>query len=234
MSTAPQTRTETNRQNSQLSTGPTSAEGKQRSSLNATRHGFTGQSLVFTPEEKDAYEFHCVAFHEQYAPANHEETSLVQQYCDLTWTLHQISVQQSNMLSIISAITSKFMAEGDIDGLLAATAPCYKILSTLGTYEQRRRRASETTMVRLTTLIDARRAAAEQDLAQAVLIYKANKAQGKSWNPAESGFVCSHRRYRGVSPGSGHRRRSPKFQKCRPKQGEHRRQVKTTALNLAS
>src|SRR5271168_1963507 len=117
MSTAPQTRTEINRQNAQASTGPKTEEGKQRSSLNATRHGFTGQTLVLSPEEKDAYETHCIAYMEQYQPATHEETELIQQYADLSWSLHQISVQQINILSIMNAVTARFMKEGDIDGL---------------------------------------------------------------------------------------------------------------------
>ncbi len=36
-----------NRKNAQASTGPVTPEGKERSSKNATRHGFTGQSLVY-------------------------------------------------------------------------------------------------------------------------------------------------------------------------------------------
>ena len=44
MSTAAQI--EANRQNAQLSSGPTSPAGKQRSSLNSTVHGFTGQTVM--------------------------------------------------------------------------------------------------------------------------------------------------------------------------------------------
>jgi hypothetical protein len=191
MSTAPQTRPEINRQNAQASTGPKTEEGKQRSSLNATRHGFTGQTLVLSPEEKEAYESHCIAYMEQYQPANHEETDLIQQYADLRWTLHQISIQQTNVLSIMNAITAKFMKDGDLDGLTLANTPHYRTLSTLSTYEQRRRRAAEATIARFTALATARIAAQKQELAQAVLHYNANKAQGKTWNPADSGFVCS-------------------------------------------
>jgi hypothetical protein len=191
MSTAPQTRTEINRQNAEASTGPKTEEGKQRSSLNATRHGFTGQTLVLSPEEKEAYESHCIAYREQYQPANHEETDLIQQYADLRWTLHQISIQQTNIFSIINAVTAKFMKDGDLDGLTAANKPNYRTLSTLSTYEQRRRRAAEATIARFNELSQARIAAQKQELAQAVLHYKANKAQGKPWNPADSGFVCS-------------------------------------------
>src|SRR5271168_4764356 len=105
MSTAPQTRTEINRQNAQSSTGPKTEEGKQRSSLNAVKHGFTGQTLILSPEEKEAYEFHVLAFTDQYKPATHEETDLLQQYADLRWSLHQIAIQQSNVFAILNAVT---------------------------------------------------------------------------------------------------------------------------------
>jgi hypothetical protein len=180
-------RAEINRQNAQHSTGPTSPEGKQRSSLNATRHGFAGQTLFLSPEEKEAYETHCIAYMELYQPANHEETDLIQQYADLRWTLHQISIQQTNILSIMNAVTARFMKEGDLDGLTAANAPHYRTLTTFSIYEQRRRRAAEATIARFTALAQARK----QQLAQAVQHYKANKAQGKPWNPIDSGFVCS-------------------------------------------
>jgi hypothetical protein len=176
-----------NRQNAQLSTGATTSEGKKRSSLNATRHGFTGQSLVLSDEEKDAYETHCIAFLENYQPATHEETSLVQQYADLTWGLHQIAVQQSNVMSVINAITTKLMKEGDFDALTAATAPHYKTINTLSLYETRRRRAAEATLARFNELAAARK----QQLTQAVQLYKATKAQDKPFTPSEFGFVCS-------------------------------------------
>src|SRR5580658_1335798 len=39
------------RENAQLSTGPRTVEGKKRSSLNAFRHGLTGQIVIHTPED---------------------------------------------------------------------------------------------------------------------------------------------------------------------------------------
>jgi hypothetical protein len=103
-----------NRQNSQASAGPVTPEGKKKSALNATRHGFTGQSLVITDEEKGFYETHSISYMEQFQPATHEETDLIQQYADLRWSLHQISVQQSNVMSLINALTAQLIAAGDL------------------------------------------------------------------------------------------------------------------------
>jgi hypothetical protein len=86
---------EANRKNAQSSAGATTEAGKKRSSLNATKHGVTGQSLILSDEEKEAYEFHVLAYMDEYAPKTHIETNLVQQFADAHWSLHQIHVQQS-------------------------------------------------------------------------------------------------------------------------------------------
>ena len=179
---------EANRTNSLASTGPKTEEGKQRSSLNATSHGFTGQQIVVSANEKAAYENHCLAYLEQYQPKTHEENDLVQQFADQHWTLHQIAAQQISVLSLLNLTMSKFMQEGaELDTIHAATAPFYKQLSTLGTYEQRRRRAAAETRFRLNELIAQR----EVELQKAAQICTSLKAQAKPFNPQEFGFVHS-------------------------------------------
>ncbi len=178
---------EANRQNAQASSGPKTETGKQRSSQNATRHGFTGQSIVISDEEKEAYENHCIAYLERFAPANQEETGLVQQCADLDWSLHQISVQQFNQMTILNAITTRLMLAGEFEAVAEATAPHLKALNTLSLYETRRRRAADSALQRLTALLAAGEAAVKEAAAHC----KAFNAQGKAWNPADFGFVCS-------------------------------------------
>jgi hypothetical protein len=48
------TRTQINQANAQHSTGPKTKTGKQRSSLNALRHGLTGQIIVLPVEDREA------------------------------------------------------------------------------------------------------------------------------------------------------------------------------------
>jgi hypothetical protein len=179
---------EANRQNAQSSSGPTSPAGKERSALNATQHGFTGQTVMVTPHEQVPYETHCIAYVEQYQPKTHEETELIQQYADQQWTLHQINVQQINVMSMLNAATKYYMSNGgDFETLNAGVAPFYKQINTLGIYEQRRRRAAAGILAQFKELVALR----EQDLAKAVQTYKTLKAQNKPFTPEEFGFVCS-------------------------------------------
>jgi hypothetical protein len=151
---------EANRKNSQNSTGATSQAGKERSSLNATKHGFTGQNLVLSDAEKEAYEFHVLAYMDEYAPKTQLESNLVQQFADLNWSLHQIAVQQHNLMSLINAMTEKLMKEGDLEALSKALAQPYRTLNTLGIYESRKRRAANALQSQLTAMLDVRREAA--------------------------------------------------------------------------
>ena len=50
---------EANRANAQSSTGPRTPEGKQRSCLNATRHGLTSQNPLLPTEDPEAYQKFC-------------------------------------------------------------------------------------------------------------------------------------------------------------------------------
>jgi hypothetical protein len=170
---------EANRKNSQNSTGAKTEAGRERSSLNATKHGFTGQQLVLSDAEKEAYEFHVLAYMDEYAPKTQIETNLVQQFADINWSLHQIAVQQHNLMSLINAMTEQLMKQGDLEALSKALAQPYRTLNTLGIYESRKRRAAAALQAELTAMQEARKAET-----------KAAKAAKQSAQP-EIGFVHS-------------------------------------------
>ena len=186
-----QLQVEANQRNSQLSTGATTPEGKQRSAQNATAHGFTGQSLVITDREKEAYEAHVKAFHGEHSPNGHLEADLVQQLADLHWSIHQIFVQQANLISMINAITVQLAPNNDALGTAIVLAPHYKSLNTLGIYDQRRRRAAKVVEDRLLTLKKEKAEAQATHLALAARTYQHFQSQGQPWDPSDFGFVCS-------------------------------------------
>src|SRR5260370_4793823 len=90
-------RAETNRENAQKSTGPRTEAGKQRSSLNALRHGLTGQTVVLPSDDLIAYQRHCQEFLDQYLPKNKTEIQLAQSLADLSWRLNRITAIETNL-----------------------------------------------------------------------------------------------------------------------------------------
>ena len=88
-----------NRANSQHSTGPRTEAGKQRSSLNALRHGLTARTAVLPSEDPAAYEHHCRQFVDEYQPATATETQLVQELADTSWRLNRIPLLEADLFA---------------------------------------------------------------------------------------------------------------------------------------
>jgi hypothetical protein len=180
-----------NRQNAQNSCGPTTPEGKQRSSRNAVKHGFTGQSLILSPEEADLYKAFVQDYFDDYAPHDAATKQLTQQLADAHWSLQQIFVQQSNVMTLINAATDQLSQAADPIAALTTLGPLTKTLQTYTIYEQRRRRAADAIETKLTTLLQERAEQVKQQVPQAAKLAKLHIAQGKSFDPADFGFVCS-------------------------------------------
>ena len=66
-----------NRENSQLSTGPTSDTGKQTVSRNSLKHGLSSKVHIALPGEENALEKHVEGYIEAYAPVGLPERDLV-------------------------------------------------------------------------------------------------------------------------------------------------------------
>jgi hypothetical protein len=92
-----------NRANSQHSAGPRTAAGKQRSSLNALRHGLTAASPVLPSEDSAAYEDHRRGFLDEYKPATPTESQLVQELVDTSWRLNRIPLLEADVLARAAA-----------------------------------------------------------------------------------------------------------------------------------
>jgi hypothetical protein len=184
---ATQQQQKANKENAQGSTGPVTPQGKLKSSLNATKHGFTGLTLQLSPAEIEPYNRFAQGMKAEIRANTAESQDLLQHYIELRWSLNQILVQQTNLLSVIDQINNQFLATGDITGLEAALDQPYRRLRTLGTYEQRRRRAAQETLDRLNQIEKEHRASLEK----AAATHEAMKKLNQTWNPADFGFVCS-------------------------------------------
>ena len=76
-----------NRANAQKSTGPKTAEGKARSSLNAVKHGLAAQQLVLPNEDSEAYKAVVQVWIEALQPADTAEMALVERAAMADWRL---------------------------------------------------------------------------------------------------------------------------------------------------
>ncbi len=154
MSTAHQTphsaeinRAQINQANAQHSTGPKSAEGKKKSSMNALRHGLTGQLVVMPDEDREIYQSHLQSFHDEYHPQGATEENLVQALADVSWRLNRVAALESNLLSI------SYTPRDLVDGLLDQA----KAMANLSLHSQRLSRQFERTVAQLRDLQKARR-----------------------------------------------------------------------------
>ncbi len=89
-----------NRANAQLSTGPTTSEGKAISSLNAVRTGLTGRTVLLPSEDADAYETHLVRYRDEFQPVGIRETQLVQNLADTQWRLDRIPSLENGIFAL--------------------------------------------------------------------------------------------------------------------------------------
>jgi hypothetical protein len=71
--------------------GPSSPEAKERVKYNALRHGFTGQALIMTPEEREKFDAFTKGMMTDLAPAGIHETFLANSIAEEAWRLPKIT-----------------------------------------------------------------------------------------------------------------------------------------------
>lgn len=89
-----------NQQNSLLSTGPRTSEGKLASSLNSLRHGLTGQTVVLPGESTEAFDAFRAKLFQDFAPAGANEELLLQTLCDAQWRLERANTLEANLIAL--------------------------------------------------------------------------------------------------------------------------------------
>jgi hypothetical protein len=154
------------------STGPRTHEGKQRSAMNATRHGLTGRTIVMPYEDMDAYHVFCNELLESLAPETPVERQYAQAFCDTQWRLNRARSLEDAMLSL-----GHFEEAGNIDvnhcqvhaALTAGRVfrDDSRSFVNLSLYEQRLQRTLEKSLKQLQTLQGERRVQNEAVVRQA-------------------------------------------------------------------
>ena len=80
---------EANRRNALKSTGPTTTEGKERSSWNAVRHGLTAETVIAILERSEDYEAFEAAIISDYDAETAVERQLVLRLASVLWRLRR-------------------------------------------------------------------------------------------------------------------------------------------------
>ena len=91
---------EANRRNALKSTGPTSAEGKQRSRCNAVRHGLTAETVIGALEDAEDYKAFEAAVTADYDAQSAVERELVLRLASLLWRLRRATAMETGLLQI--------------------------------------------------------------------------------------------------------------------------------------
>ena len=138
MSTAAQK--EANKNNAKHSTGPRTAEGKQRSSQNALKHGLCALDPLIPGEDPEAFQEHFCEIELDLRPATAIESNLVEQIADVSWRLKRLSrIEAALITAFYDATAEQPLNQGnDTDQLLGKALADDKhlaALNRLGRYE---------------------------------------------------------------------------------------------------
>ncbi len=163
-----------NRANAAHSTGPRTEPGKQRSSLNALRHGLTARTAVLPTEDPEAHQRHIQQFLDEYQPATPTETQLVHEIANAAWRLNRIPLLEAEL----------FARDPSPQSLIPA-------LATLGLHGARLSRQFQKAIDQLVLIQDDRRRQERRQLTEAAELFIRHQHKGIPWEPAEYGFVFS-------------------------------------------
>ena len=189
---------EANRRNALQSTGPRSEIGKQKSSLNALRHGLTARVVVLPTEDLAAYQSFSAEFLADLAPETFAERQCAQTIIDTQWRLNRARGLEDGMLAL-----GHYGPEGQIDpghpeihaALTAAAAwrGHSQAFVNLSMHEQRLHRILTNATKTLEDLKARRTSARQAALDAAVALHSMNKMLGQPTpptnDPPTNGFV---------------------------------------------
>ena len=172
-----------------LSTGPKTPEGKRRSSLNAYRHGLTGQLNIHSAEEQQAYDRHSQITLDSLAPFGDFERALAQSVADDRWRLNRARSIESGIFSLgFQALGSDDTGAPLVEEAFAQARTWLedgRNLQLLTIYGQRIQRAVDKNMAELRTIQAQRKQQAQEAMRQAKLLYQLAEAEGKPYQPED-------------------------------------------------
>jgi hypothetical protein len=191
-----------NRNNALRSSGPKTEAGRNRSRMNALRHGLTGQVTTMTDEDRAGHGALSQALIASLAPEGAMETQLAQRIATDSWRLNRASAIEDNLFALGfyehgGQLLPDFEQPGheQIDAALT-TARVFtlesKQLQLLTLYEQRINRSIQKNLAILQQLQATRKSAHEAAMQEAAALLKLSEMKGLEYAPAKDGFVFSN------------------------------------------
>jgi hypothetical protein len=186
-----------NRANALLSTGPKTEAGRKRSSLNARRHGLTGQVTTMTDEDRAAHDVFSKALMQNLAPDGAMEVQLAQRIATDSWRLNRLSAIEDNLFALGLHQRAGVLCPDheQIDAALT-TARVFTVeskqLQLLSLYEQRLNRGLQKNLAMLQLLQATRKAQHLVDMKEAASLLKLSEMRGLEYRPASDGFVFAN------------------------------------------
>lgn len=185
-----------NRANAQLSTGPTTPEGKSKSSFNAVKTALTGRTVLLPTDDAAAYEQHLRDYDKEFQPMTPRECELVQSLADTAWRLYRIPA-----LEMAIYAQGRIQFAGQFDDHEPALRPGMIELHTFMVYEKQLRnlqlqearlhRRRQHDLAELRELQREREREEREQLNDAAKLYTAAKHDKKPFNPEDFGFDFS-------------------------------------------
>jgi hypothetical protein len=190
-----------NRENAKKSTGPRTPEGKQRSSLNATRQGILAQVILLPKEDLAAYNQFTADYAAALVPVGAVEIQLAHACADLQFRLHRMAAAEHNLFAIGHEENGDNWSTGDSESHAALTFAdtlrrSKDPIATLTTYEQRLSRRLLQTLKQLREMQADRRKLEQQQLEEMYAIVSSHPSEIDVIQPEQLGFVCSTRDWR--------------------------------------
>ena len=118
-------KSETSRINGAKSHGPKTPEGKEASSQNAIKHGFTSRkTLILKTESPDEYQEFLAEHIAIHQPATLPESELVDQMAIARWRIRAVSLARKPSSSIVKwSATAKKSTRNSVLPILTFTSP---------------------------------------------------------------------------------------------------------------
>jgi hypothetical protein len=186
-----------NRENAKKSTGPKTETGKRRSSLNAVRHGLTGQVVVLPAEEIEAYNQFAAPIAEGLETVGALEIQLAAMYTGFLWRVNRAAAVEDNMFGLghMEQVAENLNIDHPEAHNAATNAKTfrneYKAFDRIGLYTQRLVNNANKILKQLKDIQAERRRREQQEMTEAARLYQYHRMQEQTFNPVENGFDFS-------------------------------------------